>query len=79
MNIQQFVKMFLVRGFMLKPCVSVCCSESSMFVSKNRFILKTCGRTSLLYAVEPLLNLVQNECGMDRVDVSLLSNISNYC
>ena len=44
-----------------------------MFVSKNRFILKTCGRTSLLHAVEPLLSLVHNECDMDRVDVSLQS------
>ena len=64
----------------------VCYSESSMFVSKNRFILKTCGRTSLLHAVEPLLSLVQSECDMDRVDVSLqllflvsLSHVHNSC
>jgi hypothetical protein len=30
-------------------------SESSMFVYKHRFIMKTCGTTTLLVAVEPLL------------------------
>ena len=33
-------------------------SESSMFVSERRFILKTCGTTTLLLAIEPLLKLV---------------------
>lgn len=35
------------------------CSESSMLVSRNRFILKTCGTTTLLYAIKPLMSLVQ--------------------
>ena len=39
---------------------SLVCSESSMFISKNRFILKTCGSTTLLYAIEPLISLVQD-------------------
>ena len=35
------------------------CSESSMLVSQNRFILKTCGTIALLYAIKPLMSLVQ--------------------
>ena len=47
----------------------LCCSESSMFVTKRRFILKTCGTTTLLLAIEPLLKLVKEECGFDTVAV----------
>lgn len=48
--------------------VSHCCSdvmdgyllsESSLYVSEKRFILKTCGTTSLFHAIEPLILLVQ--------------------
>ncbi|BFZ09341.1 hypothetical protein BsWGS_12380 [Bradybaena similaris] len=42
-------------------------SESSMFVTKNRFILKTCGTTTLLFAVKGLIQLVKRECGFDTV------------
>ena len=38
-----------------------------MFVSERRFILKTCGTTTLLLAIEPLLKLVKLECGLDSV------------
>ncbi|KAH9525200.1 AMP deaminase [Bulinus truncatus] len=42
-------------------------SESSMFVTKNRFILKTCGTTTLLIAVKQLAQLVKKECGFDTI------------
>lgn len=45
-------------------------SESSMFVTERRFILKTCGTTTLLFAIQPLLQLVKEECGFDTVAVS---------
>ena len=42
-------------------------SESSMFVAKNRIIIKTCGSTTLLRCVEPLLYLVKQVAGFDQV------------
>lgn len=42
-------------------------SESSLFVTDRRFLLKTCGSTSLLNAVQPLLSLAERFAGLDCV------------
>jgi len=42
-------------------------SESSMFISKNRFIIKTCGITRLLHAVKPIIQLAQDYANMPIV------------
>jgi S-adenosylmethionine decarboxylase len=43
-------------------------SESSMFIFQTHFILKTCGETTLLHAVQPMLELARDCCGLDVVD-----------
>jgi len=43
-------------------------SESSMFVSKRRFILKTCGTTTPLDCIEELTRLVKEFSGFDTVE-----------
>ncbi|XP_020287293.1 S-adenosylmethionine decarboxylase proenzyme isoform X2 [Pseudomyrmex gracilis] len=52
-------------------------SESSMFVSKRRLILKTCGTTTPLQCLEPLLELVAEYTGFDDVE-SVFYSRKNY-
>lgn len=40
-----------------------------MFVSKNHVMIKTCGRTTLLNCLEPILKLI-TEAGFNLVEVS---------
>ena len=44
-------------------------SESSMFVSKRRFILKTCGTTTPLECIADLNQLVKSHTGFDTIEV----------
>jgi S-adenosylmethionine decarboxylase len=42
-----------------------------MFIFRTHFVLKTCGETTLLHAVEPMLGLARDYCGFDIVDVRI--------
>jgi len=52
-------------------------SESSMFVSKRRIILKTCGSTTPLLCLKSLLYLVRRYAGFDEVQ-DLFYSRKNY-
>ncbi|XP_047109291.1 S-adenosylmethionine decarboxylase proenzyme isoform X1 [Schistocerca piceifrons] len=43
-------------------------SESSMFITNRRFILKTCGTTTPLLCLKPLLMLVEQYAGFNEVE-----------
>lgn len=57
-------------NFLVTTFVFLCVihSESSMFVSKRRWILKTCGTTTPLQCIEPLLQLADNLAGYTDID-----------
>lgn len=42
-------------------------SESSMFIYKQRIILKTCGQTTLLNCIEPLLYMAREFAGFNEI------------
>nr|CAD7261789.1 unnamed protein product [Timema shepardi]CAD7572588.1 unnamed protein product [Timema californicum] len=46
-------------------------NESSMFITQHRFILKTCGTTTPLQCLQPLLLLVEQYAGFDDVKVGV--------
>lgn len=52
-------------------------SESSMFVSKRRWILKTCGTTTPLQCLEPLLRLASEIAGYSEIE-DLFYSRKNY-
>jgi len=52
-------------------------SESSMFVSKRRWILKTCGTTTPLQCLQPLLELVTQMTGYEEIE-DLFYSRKNY-
>ncbi|PIO62637.1 adenosylmethionine decarboxylase [Teladorsagia circumcincta] len=52
-------------------------SESSLFVSERRLILKTCGRTRLLAALPTIIQLAADYAGFDQV-VSVYYSRKNF-
>lgn len=60
----QIIKASIVSCISNEYIDSYVLSESSMFISRNSIILKTCGITELLHAVKPLLSLARKYANM---------------
>jgi S-adenosylmethionine decarboxylase len=43
-------------------------SESSLFINKQRLLIKTCGTTTLLYSVRPFIEAAFKFCGFDSIE-----------
>jgi hypothetical protein len=65
------VKCEIISGKQSEHIDAYVLSESSLFVSRNRIILKTCGSTVLLRCVKPLLYLAKKYAGFDQVSQRL--------
>ena len=52
-------------------------SESSMFITNNRLIVKTCGQTTLLLALKPIVQLVYDMCQL-KLQVSLMLSVQIF-
>lgn len=63
------VKCEIISGKQSEHIDAYVLSESSLFVSRNRIILKTCGSTVLLRCIQPLLYLAKKYAGFDQVRV----------
>jgi S-adenosylmethionine decarboxylase len=46
-------------------------SESSLFINKERLLIKTCGTTTLLYSVRPFIEAAFNYCGFNAIKVNI--------
>lgn len=47
-------------------------SESSLFISKQRLLIKTCGTTTLLHSVRPFIEAAYKFCEFDHIQVNFI-------
>lgn len=63
----QIVKCEIISSRKTDSIDSYVLSESSMFITRNRFLIKTCGTTTLLKCLKPLFYLVKEYTSFDKV------------